>query len=168
MKRSFFLTLAAGLLASLAFAAPSQAGTIVTTTLEFVGPLSPAATSITFDYTLSAGSISDLGGLASSAPGTTFGGSTANSVTLDFSPGVTNLAIAKFTFVDNAVAFADAPTSITLTSVTAAPGGQTITTSAALAFFPSVVPEPTSIALLGIGMTGFLAFRRLFKRTSVA
>jgi len=29
------------------------------------------------------------------------------------------------------------------------------------------VPEPTSIALLGIGMTGFLAFRRLFKRTSV-
>jgi hypothetical protein len=30
------------------------------------------------------------------------------------------------------------------------------------------VPEPASWALLGIGMTGFLAFRRYFKKTSVA
>jgi len=30
------------------------------------------------------------------------------------------------------------------------------------------VPEPTSMALLGIGMSGFLAFRRFFKRTKVA
>ena len=30
------------------------------------------------------------------------------------------------------------------------------------------IPEPSSIALLGIGMTGFLAFRRLFKRASAA
>jgi hypothetical protein len=34
--------------------------------------------------------------------------------------------------------------------------------------FSSTIPEPTSCALLGIGMTGFLAFRRLFKRHAVA
>jgi hypothetical protein len=38
--------------------------------------------------------------------------------------------------------------------------GSTVVTAA--------VPEPTSLALLGIGMTGFLAFRRFFKRPSVA
>jgi len=34
--------------------------------------------------------------------------------------------------------------------------------------FQQSVPEPTSLALLGIGMSGFFAFRRFFKRTSVA
>jgi hypothetical protein len=32
----------------------------------------------------------------------------------------------------------------------------------------TIIPEPTSLALLGIGMTGFLALRRLLKRTSAA
>jgi hypothetical protein len=36
------------------------------------------------------------------------------------------------------------------------------------AFSSTGVPEPSSMALLGIGMTGFLAFRRLFKRHAVA
>jgi hypothetical protein len=38
--------------------------------------------------------------------------------------------------------------------------GSTVVTAA--------IPEPTSLALLGIGMTGFLAFRRCFKRPAVA
>jgi len=32
----------------------------------------------------------------------------------------------------------------------------------------SVIPEPTSMALLGIGLSGLFTLRRLFKRTSVA
>jgi len=36
------------------------------------------------------------------------------------------------------------------------------------AYSQQSVPEPTSLALLGIGMTGFFALRRFFKRTSVA
>jgi hypothetical protein len=35
-------------------------------------------------------------------------------------------------------------------------------------FSSAAIPEPASWALLGIGMTGFLAFRRFFKKTSVA
>jgi hypothetical protein len=168
MKRSFFLSLAAGLLASLAFATPSQAGgTLVTTTLEFVGPLSPAATSIVIDYTLTSGSISELGGLASSAPGTTLSG-TSDTATLSFSPGVTSFTVVKFTFLESAIDFPVSPANIMLASVTAQPGGQNVMMSTALSFAPAVVPEPSSMALLGIGMTGFFAFRRLFKRVSVA
>jgi hypothetical protein len=36
------------------------------------------------------------------------------------------------------------------------------------AFSSSGVPEPSSMALMGIGITGLLAFRRLFKRNAVA
>jgi hypothetical protein len=41
------------------------------------------------------------------------------------------------------------------------------TTGAGFGFQQSV-PEPTSMALLGIGMTSFFAFRRFFRRTNLA
>ncbi len=42
--------------------------------------------------------------------------------------------------------------------------GGTITGTGAFTEVGNVVPEPSSIALLGIGLSGVLAFRRYFKR----
>jgi hypothetical protein len=50
---------------------------------------------------------------------------------------------------------------------------QSVTGVASLSFVDqtystAVIPEPTSFALLGIGLSGLFTFRRFFKRTSVA
>jgi len=53
-------------------------------------------------------------------------------------------------------------------NVTPPPNTAYSISTTALSFSVAAVPEPTSMALLGIGMTSFLAFRRFFKRTAVA
>jgi hypothetical protein len=167
MKKSFFLTLAAGLLASLAFAAPSQAGTIVTTNLSFP-TLTPEPTSVVIDYA-GAGVISNATLISSVPVGSTVSISAADQVTVTFSGPITTGEAVAFTFASTTPFGNGTAPDITITSATAQPGGQTQPTIlASVSFSQSVVPEPASIALLGIGMTGFLAFRRLFKRTSVA
>jgi hypothetical protein len=171
MKRSFFRTLAAALLASLAFATSSQAGTVVTTNVDFGlgGPVA-AQTSIVIDYSASTGPITGLGDLKFLTTPTTTVTATqtgADQVTVTFAPapGATQ-ALVSYQFTSG-VSFPNAPTSITVSGVTATPGPSSLVTTS-LSYSLGAVPEPTSMALLGIGMTGFLAFRRLFKRTSVA
>jgi hypothetical protein len=46
--------------------------------------------------------------------------------------------------------------------------GVTLFSTIQQGFSTQAVPEPSTFALLGIGMTGFLAFRRFFKKASVA
>jgi hypothetical protein len=152
MNRSVFMSLAAGLLASLAFASPSQAGTTsLAATFTVTGG---TADDIELLYTapVTAVSVSSTN-LALAAP-PFFSGST---VVFNFTPSSAG-------FVDFSVTSSGTLSAYFLTGLT--PGvtasGINVTTSSV------AVPEPASIALLGIGMTGFLAFRRLFKRTAVA
>jgi hypothetical protein len=163
MKRSFFLRLAAGLLASLAFTTPSNAAGTLVTTFVVVPTLAPAATSIVFDYT--GPPITSLGDINSTIAGTTFALTGADEVTVSFSPAAAGPGIFGFTFLDPAF-FPTSPAVVQLSGVTVNPGGQSVITK--LSYSLATVPEPSSVALLGIGMTGFLAFRRLFKRSSVA
>jgi hypothetical protein len=90
-------------------------------------------------------------GLSETSPNVvtaTFAATTGGSVSWSFDTGtVAPIKASGFNFSGSATGITD---SVNITSV------------------PSVIPEPTSIALLGIGMTGFLAIRRFFKRTPIA
>jgi len=163
MKKSFFLSLAAGLLASLAFTAPSQAGSVVTTGLLFTN-LSPAASTIVINYA-GAGTITNVQPELSVPIGATEALTLPNQITVTFASPASGPQAVAFTF-DSTTPYAIAPSVISVSNATATPGFQSIVTH--LSFNQAVVPEPASFALLGIGMTGLLAFRRLFKRTSVA
>lgn len=174
-KRLHFSALAVGLLASLAFVTPVHASpTQVTQNVSF-GSLAntTSLTEIDFTYT-GAGTISSV----SSFSGFAFekSGSNYNPVSptvvfvspklieLKFGTGAT-LASGSFTF-DSSTSYANAPGTITVSVATKPAGHAGLVTGHSLSF--SVVPEPASMALLGIGMTSFLAFRRFFKRTPLA
>jgi len=165
MKRSLIPALAAGLLASLAFTAPSEAGTIVTTTLSFgtPTPVTPQAT-IVVDYSATSGPITSLTD-GPSLPAASIVQTGTDQVTVTFTPAASQ-GIVQFSFHSN-VAFANAPTDITISSVSATPGPSSLV-KATLSYNNAVVPEPTSMALLGIGMSSFLIYRRFFKRLRVA
>jgi len=85
-------------------------------------------------------------------PGTVTSGGNTYDFSQMFPGGVINITFTKTVNTD-------------YTTVFNHPGHNALTSGLGL---QQAVPEPTSMALLGIGMTGFLAFRRLCKRTSVA
>jgi PEP-CTERM motif len=151
MKRSLFCFLAVAMI-SLAGAPVSHAGTILATFTVTGG----TADDIELFYTTPVISAS-IG--SSSGVGTpTLAGIGTDTLTINF--GTASAAGNVLLTVD------DTPghlSSFTLSDLSAN------VTASALTVQTVSTPEPTSIALLGVGVTGFLAFRRLFKkRSSVA
>jgi len=165
-KRSFFLTLAFAVLASLAFAAPGHAGSVtITTDVTFSVSGGGTANDVTVTYapsvdplltgpTITPGKDGGLSGLSISEA--------ASTVTVNFTAATATTKTLEWTFTS-----ATTPVSFNA-SLSGVPSGSTGTVSASVTPLASGVPEPSSIALLGIGLTGFLAFRRLFRRTSFA
>lgn len=167
-KRSWILMAAFGLLASLAFGTPSQAG-MVNVSLGFA-----AYNNTPFDNTISQVEFqfSGLDGIT----GASFSGSAlANSplasaavtVTPDAGAETVTLTFAPTSIfnVTGTLSFdtTQTPSSITLTSMTVVASAD-VQTHTPLLVTTLAVPEPTSMGLLGIGMAGFFAFRRLSRK----
>ena len=170
-KRAFYLVLAVGLLANLAFVTSSQAGS---TTLTVNSELSSIPTNVTsisaVDVTFS-GLSSPLTSVNVVVPaGASYtisnGGNTVDiSISSNASAAylLMGQAFATFTFANSGD-----PASVSATStewVTNA-GNVSGQSSVLMGVNPPSVPEPASMSLLGIGMAGLFAFRRFFKRNT--
>ncbi len=158
-KRSFAMALAMALFASLAFSAPSKAGMYVTT-LTALNTAAPADDlEVTFAGT--GGSISDIVVKASGATvGSTSVIMSGTGVEVNFSSPLANASGIYLTFETTS-----APTGISSAVWTYKSGSPVA--APAVGIQTAAVPEPASMALLGIGMAGFLSFRRFFKRKAV-
>jgi hypothetical protein len=160
-KISLALALAAGLFASFAITGTSHAGSVLTLEPSTPGAISDysvnsgTVTSVTFVFDTAPASISAVTG----SPTGTFA-ITGNDVV--FTPG-TAVAAGLLTFN---VSFSGPVTAgdFSYGYTTGTLGGSSVFGFQAV---PYAVPEPASMALLGIGMASFFTYRRLFKKATI-
>jgi PEP-CTERM motif len=180
IKRSMFPIAALGLLASLTFATPSQAGSfLVNVSDSFVvdnpSPFNPTISSITLTFTGLTDGISDVtflgtayaNPLAQITP-TLISNAGTETVTLSFSPNVFTVSgTISFDTVTTTDSVTQLQSQINLVSETVVASANSQTYDP-LHFTVLTVPEPASMSLLGIGVACLLVFRRRQKRAAVA
>jgi len=154
---------------------PPPSGGALESGLTFSGAINaPAGTTV--DYAISYTVTAPTGSLLNSAllsvtwnnfGGTGASGSVGESLT---NTGGQSLNLASFNSGPVSISFAGTQSVSVTKDIDLIGGTAGIGVSIVNQAFDSTsaVPEPTSLALLGIGMTGFFALRRFFKRTSVA
>jgi len=160
MKRLFLPLVAAFLVASLGLATPSHAGSVlVETDVNIIAPAGTSSDEVQITYTNApALPITVLPASTVSVTGSSISG---NTLSVFYTPIFGNQTL-DFTFV------AAPPIALLQDHLLGIVGPGPAGLTAQVSTSSIAVPEPASIALLGIGMSGFLAFRRLFKRTLVA
>jgi hypothetical protein len=167
-RRSIFLALAVGALANLTFVTSSEAGSTLVTVNSMLNTL-PAGTTSVDTLTVTFNGIPTPPGIDSlsiSVPKDATASASGNTVTITYTPNdsqaflLLGQAFATFKFI-----VAGDGTGVTVASTTFGTNLGNVNGTSSISF--SAVPEPTSMSLLGIGMAGFLSFRRFFKRKAV-
>jgi PEP-CTERM motif len=158
--RTVFLSVSA--VAVLAFGTPSHAGTTYLTQAVFFNTGAPADD---FEATFSGtgGTISDItvfnpaNGVTASVTGT------GDSIAIDFSPSIGSFQVLDFSFENtfgSDITFISGDWTYALTPPASAGSPLLLTTTTIQA-----VSEPASVALMGIGLIGLIAYCRLWRHS---